>query len=113
VWDCTQDQCSRVQALLPPERRARSSSAGPVSVILILRSRDRKVTTYDSGVAGHQRQLTIGVIDWPVRKVQGVYLVEGESPGSLVFRGEGEAGPVVGDTTQPLLQWITRWAQRP
>jgi hypothetical protein len=112
VWDCREDRRSEVQELLGEGRAARPTD-GACTVVLVLGSRDEKVTTFDSNTPGYRRDLKISVIDWPEKKVQGVFEVRGEFPELVVFRPSDKKGPIVGDTAGPLREWIERQGQRP
>jgi hypothetical protein len=105
VWDCTSSTRSKTQELLPAERCPYKGDAD-FTVVLILKTTDKQTETYEAGEAGFTRTLTLGVVDYPEKKVQGCYLLAGESPGLIVFREPGEKGPIVGNTTGPLKNWI-------
>jgi hypothetical protein len=105
VWDCTNSKPSKTQELLPASRCPHPDDAA-FTVILILKTTDKQTETYTSGEAGFTRTMTIGVVDYPEKKVQGCYLLSGSPPGLFVTRPAGSKDPIVGDTTEPLKNWI-------
>jgi len=105
VWDRISSTLSKTQGLLPADRSPHPDDAA-FTVILILKTADEETAHYDSGEVGVTRTMTVGVIDYPEKKVQGCYLVRGESPGWIEVRPAGELGPIVGDTAKPLKNWI-------
>jgi hypothetical protein len=112
VWDCREDRRSNVQELLPKDRAARPTDEA-FTVVLILSSRDEKVTTVDASAPGYRRDLKVGVVDWPEKKAQGVFEVRGEAPDLAGLRRPDQKGPLVGDTAGPLKGWIERQGQEP
>jgi uncharacterized protein (TIGR03067 family) len=106
VWDYLKKGVSPVQAQLPAGRRA-SSADQSMTLILILASREKQVTMFTGNIPGHERTLTVAAVNWPERKLLGIYPVRGAQPGLFVSRPAGDKGPIVGDTDQSLLSWIT------
>src|SRR5207249_8273256 len=96
VWDTTTSALSRTQALFPPDRLVRKGDTS-FTVVLILKSRDEATVKFDSGEPGYTRTLTITVIDYPEKRVEGTFLVKGETPGFIVFRSGRATDPIVGD----------------
>lgn len=105
VWDYTAKGPSFVQTLLPDARLGKSSDS-KVTFVLVLSTHDEEGEAYSDGTRAYRRTLSVAVVDWPEQKVLGVWSVEGESPGMFVMRPADEKGPVIGDTDQPLKQWI-------
>jgi hypothetical protein len=105
VWDCTTRALSPAQELLPAGRRPHRDDDA-FTVVLILKTADKQTETYTSGEVGMTRTMTLGVVDWPERKVLGCYLLSGEGPGWFVMRNAGDKGPIIGNTAEPLKNWL-------
>lgn len=109
VWDHSTKELSPAHQKLPQDRRAKSTDS-PMTVVLILRTQDEQTETYDSGEPGYRRDMTIGVVDWPEKTPLGVFQVRGNAPGLLVMRPADEKGPIIGDTAEPLKEWLLEQA---
>ena len=111
VWDFDRDDFNPAQESLGKERKP-TTPTDAMTVVLVIDKHDELESVYSNGAMGYRRDLTIGVIEMPEKKVVGTYKIRGGPPEMFIYRKEGDRTPVIGDTVGPLTEWITERSKR-